>query len=192
MNRITSIPRLSGGSMILGFVTMVPGALLYLSRPETGLSFVRRAIERGLLMAAVVITAIGLLLFAEYLRGRSAHAWALIGAYLYLFGAVLIVGVEATWLSGGDSTYAVVVTYVMLAFLGQAAVGLAVVQSGTLPPSVGWATIAWNLTWLVVLPLTTPGEIYFPGLHHMMPLVIGIAMIGDGGEKSAAQVPLTR
>jgi hypothetical protein len=42
---------------------------------------------------------------------------------------------------------------------------------------IGWATIGWNLVWLLVLPLATPRDIYFPVLHHVMPLVMGIALL---------------
>ena len=42
---------------------------------------------------------------------------------------------------------------------------------------IGWATILWNLAWLVLLPLITPRDIYFPVLHHAMPLLIGIALL---------------
>jgi hypothetical protein len=31
--------------------------------------------------------------------------------------------------------------------------------------------------WLVVLPVITPRDIYFPVLHHVMPLMIGIALL---------------
>ena len=53
MNRMTSIPHLSGGSMVMGFIVLVPGALLYLSRPESGLSTARLVMERAFIMAAV-------------------------------------------------------------------------------------------------------------------------------------------
>ena len=33
------------------------------------------------------------------------------------------------------------------------------------------------LRWLVILPLATPKDIHFPVLHHVMPLVIGIALL---------------
>ena len=99
---------------------------------------------------------------------------------------MLIVSAEALGLSRAEPAYSLVVTYVLLALLGQAAVGFAVVHSGTLPALLGWATIAWNLTWLIILPLATPSEVYFPGLHHLMPLVIGSVLIFDGSDKKAA------
>jgi len=42
---------------------------------------------------------------------------------------------------------------------------------------IGWVTILWNIAWLVVLTLFARRDIYFPVLHHVMPLVIGIALL---------------
>lgn len=187
MSRVSSIPHLSGLSLVGGFIVLVPGALLYLTRPEIGSSPTRLVVERAFIMGAVVLTAIGFLLLKAHLAGTAARAWVLMGAYLYLFAAVLIVSVEVLWLSGSGPGYALVVTYVVLALLAQAAVGFALVQSGTLPATVGWVTVAWNLAWLIILPVTTPAEIYFPVLHHLMPLVIGSTLIFDGSDERPIQ-----
>jgi hypothetical protein len=40
--------------------------------------------------------------------------------------------------------------------------------------------------WLVVLPLVTPRDIYFPVLHHVMPFVIGLALVLRGRARMAA------
>lgn len=172
--------------MVLSFAVMIPGALLYLSRPVTGSSITRLAVERGFIMAAIVLTALGLLLFSEYLIVPTARAWARIGAHLYLMGAVLVIANEGLALSHRGAAYSLEVMYVVLALLGEAAVGLAIVRSERLPPVLGWITIAWNLLWLVILPLSTPSEMYFPVLHHVMPLTIGIALLVDSGEPEAA------
>lgn len=181
MDRLADARVLSGGAMILAFVVLVPGALLYLSRPDGGSSLARLGVERGCIMAAVVLVAIGLLLLGESLTRPAARSWALIGAWLYAFGAVLILTNEALGLSRAGPAYTLEVVYVLLALLGQASVGVGIVLSGTLPPLLGWVTVAWNLFWLIILPLTTPSEMYFPVLHHLMPLAIGTAMTLDSG-----------
>ena len=43
--------------------------------------------------------------------------------------------------------------------------------------SIGWVTIVWNLGLLVVLSVITPGDIYYPIAHQIMPLVIGGALL---------------
>jgi hypothetical protein len=185
MNRPTQLRQLSGGAMVLGFIVLVPGALLYLTRPQSA-SPARLVTERAFIMAAVVLTAMGLVLLKEYVIDSLAHAWAVIGAYLYLFGAILIVTAEALGLSGSESTHTLVVTYVVLALLGQVAVGIAIVHSDSLPSILGWATIVWNVIWLIHLPWARPSQVYIPVLHHLMPLAIGSALILAGRDSGAS------
>ena len=70
-----------------------------------------------------------------------------------------------------------VVLYVVVAFLAQAAIGAALIQSELLAGWVGWFTIIWNLAWLAALPIVSPSDIYYPVLHHVAPLIIGIALL---------------
>jgi len=63
----TNIRQFSGGTMIMGFITLLPGALLYLTRSQTDMSPVRLMTERTFIMAAVIFTAIVLVLLKEYL-----------------------------------------------------------------------------------------------------------------------------
>ena len=87
---------------------------------------------------------------------------------------------EAIGLSQGEHTYSLVVVYVALAFLGQGAIGAGLTQSTPLPTSIGWVTLAWSLACLIILPIVRPGDMYVPGLHHLMPLIIGIALMTKG------------
>lgn len=184
MRAVMRPPRWSGGFLVVGFLLMLAGALLYVTRPDIGaaerISTTRFVLERGLLMAAVIVTAIGLLLLEEYLRDTGGHPLVRIGAIAYFFGGVLIVASEAILLSLGENIYSLDVVYVALALLGQAAIGAGLTQSTPLPTSIGWVTLAWSLVWLIILPIATPGEMYFPGLHHLMPLIIGIACWSKG------------
>jgi hypothetical protein len=50
-------------------------------------------------------------------------------------------------------------------------------QSRMIPSWIGWTTLVWNIAWLVALPVVSPTGIYFPVLHHVLPLVIGIALL---------------
>jgi hypothetical protein len=84
-----------------------------------------------------------------------------------------VLGVAAEALSlrlGYGQTYPLIVIYVVMAFLAQVAIGGALLQLGVLAAWIGWATILWNLAWLVALPIITPRDIYFPVLHHFAPL----------------------
>jgi hypothetical protein len=96
---------------------------------------------------------------------------------VYLFAGVLNVLYETMELARTNPNYPVIVVAVVLAFLGQAALGGGLLQARLLAPWIGWATILWNLAWLVPLLLFTPRDIYYPVLHHAMPLLIGGALL---------------
>lgn len=180
-----SVPRLAGGLLSVAFVPLALGITLFLSRgglqgaaPRTQALFI---LERGSILTAVILTALGFLVLEMMIQGSSESAMVRIGAMAYFFGAVVLVTAEAMGLIGnGISTYPLIVVYVIMALLGQAAIGLAIVQITLLPAWVGWATIVWNLAWLLILPLGTPGDVYFPILHHLMPLLIGIPLFWKG------------
>jgi hypothetical protein len=176
------LQRSAGAFLVCGFIAMLVGVLMFAGRGG-----VRRAPipsqayfvwERSFIMAAVVLTAIGLVLLEGRLADSSGQVLARVGATAYLFGGMLGVTAEALGLSQREqSLYALIVIYVVLAFLALAAIGGALLQAKLLPVWIGWLTIAWSLGWLIVLPLVTPRDIYFPVLHHMMPLLIGLALL---------------
>jgi hypothetical protein len=133
-------------------------------------------------MAAAVITAIGLLLFATVVGGEHGDALlpARLAAATYAVATGLLLVGELGLLRGGRFPYALIVVYVVLAFLAQAALGVILLRTGFLPTWIGWAAIAWNIAWLVALAMLTPGDIYFPVLHHTIPLLVGIALLRRG------------
>jgi hypothetical protein len=174
--------RVAGLLLVLGDIVVLPGLLMFTFRggqrggaPPSAAYY---AWERGLILAAIVPTAIGFVLLEAQLEASAGRALARTGANVYLFAGVLGVTAEALSLRlGYAQTYPLIVAYVVVTFLGQAAIGGALLQSGLLAAWIGWATILWNLVWLVVLPLITPRDIYFPALHHVAPLLIGIALL---------------
>lgn len=180
--RFWSIERAAGLFLVLGVVAVLPGLLLFTFRggqrggaPPSPASYVW---ERSFVMAAVVLTVIGFGLLEGQLQTSAGRVLARIGATAYLFAGVLGVAAEALSLRlGYGQTYPLIVVYVVVAFLGQAAIGGALLQSGELAAWIGWVTILWNLTWLVALPVFTPRDVYFPVLHHVASLLIGIALL---------------
>ena len=176
-----SIERAAGSFLVLGFAANLAGVLMFFIRGGTSggvtPSHAHLVWERSFLMAAVVLTAIGLVLLEGHLQNTDGRVLARAGATAYLFGGILVVAAEALNLNPGQNTYALIVIYVVLALLAQAAIGSALLQSGLLPTWIGWVTILWNIAWLVVLPVTSPRDIYYPILHHLMPLLIGIALL---------------
>ena len=175
--------RVAGLVLILGVITAFIGLMMFWVRggqrggaPRSRAHYVW---ERGLIMAAVVLTAIGFVLLAVSLQGTDAFVLANIGATAYLIGGVLVVAAEALNLTlGYEKVYGLIVIYVIMAFLAQAAIGGAWLQAGLLPVWIGWAALGWNLAWLIMIPVISRRDIYFPALHHVAPLLIGIALLG--------------
>ena len=105
---------------------------------------------------------------------------ARLGMVAYLFGAVVVVVAETAYVGKRDWIYPQIVLYVVLAFLAQAAFGASLLQTGLVAGWAAWASIIWNLGWLLIMFIVRPRDIYFPVLHHVAPLVIGIALLTQG------------
>lgn len=133
--------------------------------------------ERGLVIAAFLINVLGFVLLEDLLRNAGDTVIARMAIAIYLVSAVVMVVAETIYVNNRDWIYPQIVVHVLLAFLVQAAFGIALLQTGLVAPWVGWTTIIWNLAWLVVLPIAIPHNIYFPVLHHVAPLIIGIALM---------------
>jgi hypothetical protein len=174
----------AAGLLILSFVVFGVGGVLYTGRAmwkwPAGQTPRYLLWERGLIIVAVLATVLGLVLLEDALNHAETSVWARAGAVTYLFGAVAVVEAETSYLGRHDWVYPQIVLYVVLAFLAQAAFGAALLRSDLVANWVGWATILWNLGWLVVLGILRPRDIYFPALHHVAPLLIGIALLVQG------------
>jgi hypothetical protein len=181
---IVAPARLAGVLLVLSFVLVIIGALMFVSQRGVDqselLGTTRFAIERGFIMIAVIATAAGFLMLEESERNAQSHTLVSLGAMAYFFGAVLIVTFEAIRLSEGVQVYSLVVIYVLLALSGQAAIGAGLTQTTSFPQLIGWITLAWSVMWLIILPLATPGDVYFPVLQHLMPLIIGVPLLVKG------------
>ncbi len=134
--------------------------------------------ERSFIMAGVVLKVIGFVLLASALQNTDGRVWGLIGATGFLFGGILLVAAEAQSLTFGyEKLYPLIVVFVVMAFLAQAAIGGAWLQGGLPAAWIGWATIVWNLAWLIALAIFSRRDLYYPVLHGVMPLVMGIALL---------------
>jgi hypothetical protein len=177
-----SIERAAGLFLVLTIVATGPGfAMFWLRRGHRGGPPHSRAhwvFERSSILSGVVLIAIGFMLLEGAFQNTGGRVLANIGATAYFFGGVLLVAAEALMLTlGYEKVQGLIVIYVVIAFLAQAAIGGAVIQSGLLAAWIGWATILWNIAWLIVLSIFSRRDMYFPVLHYFMPLVIGIALL---------------
>lgn len=171
----------AGWFLILSFITFVPGGLLYTGRAIWKWPAARSQSylywERGFVLAAIIVAVLGLVLLERLLEAAGDSILSPLGLTIFLIGTILVLVAEIFSLARQETIYAAIIVFVVLAFLGQAAFGAAILRTGLLPGGVGWATIIWNLGWLVILPVARPQDMYYPWLHYVAPLFIGIMLL---------------
>jgi hypothetical protein len=181
INDLTSQQMVSGWLLILSFIIFVPGGLLYTGRAifkwPAAQSQSYLIWERGFVMAAILVATLGLVVLERLLEAAGDPILAPMGLTIFLIGTVLVLAAETFSLNRQEMIYAPIVAFVVMAFLGQAAFGAAILRTGFLPAWVGWATIIWNLAWLVILPIARPQNVYYPWLHYVAPVIIGIMLL---------------
>ncbi|MFN2279538.1 MAG: hypothetical protein ACK2UR_18125 [Candidatus Promineifilaceae bacterium] len=172
----------TGWLLILSSLLFLPSGLLYTARViwQRPAAQSRRYLylERGLVMAAMLTAALGLVLLAQLLESAGDSVLSSMGMALFLIATVLIVAAETFSLGRQEGLYPTIVVSVILAFIGQALFGLSILRTGYLPAWVGWTAVIWNLAWLIILPVARRQDMYYPWLHYVAPLVIGIALLG--------------
>lgn len=172
---------IAAGILILSAVLTSIGITLWMGRNlydwtiASGPSYL--GWERGSIMAAMVATLLGVVLLERLLQAAGNPAAARLGLILLLVATALGLTWEAAVIGRAGDNQSLIATYVVLALLGQAALGLALLQTGLLAPWVGWVTIVWSLGWLAALPILSTGDLYYPVLHMVVPLLIGIALL---------------
>ena len=176
-----SMARAAGLFLVLVAVATLPGFLMFwLRRGHRGgapRSPIHLVVERSSLLSGAVLAAIGFVLLAGALPG-AGRVLAVVGATAYLCGAILLVAAEALGSTiGYEKLYPIIIVYVVMAFLAQAAIGGALLQSGVVTGWIGWLVIIWNIAWLILLPIVSRRDLYYPILHYLMPLVIGVALL---------------
>jgi hypothetical protein len=133
--------------------------------------------ERGWVLAALMVNILGLTLLENLLHTEGDSIFAQVALVAYLIGGTVLVVAELSYIHNREWVYPQIVFHVVLAFLAQAAFGAALLQTELVAEWAGWATIIWNIAWLVILVIASPHNMYFPVLHHVAPLVIGIALL---------------
>ena len=170
---------LSGVLLIVAFVLHMGGVVLFSGSQLYGWfvdSPTLLAWERSMFIAAYVAAALGVALLENILRETAAAVLARLGVTAFLMAAVVALVVEATFLGGRASTTRLVYVMVVLLYVAEAILGAALLSSGAVRAWIGWAMLAWNIGWLLVLPVVSPGDIYYPILHFVPLLLIGIAL----------------
>ena len=172
---------ITGSLLILSLIVFGFGGMLFTGRAFWSWPIGNSHLiwERGFIIAAVLITVLGLALLEDMLRAAGDTVLARIGMVTYLFGAVVVAVAETAYLNNREWNYPQIVLYIVLAFVAQAAFGTALLRTGLVMGWVGWATVIWNLGWLLIMLIVRPSDIYYPVLHHVAPLIIGIALLAQ-------------
>ncbi|MEZ4770192.1 MAG: hypothetical protein R2844_17420 [Caldilineales bacterium] len=173
--------RLAGFLLIGCFLVFVVGGLLYTGRAilkwpaaqtDTYLLW-----ERGWVIAAALVNVLGFVVLADLLQNSGDLIIARLALTVYVIGTAVLLAAEGTFLHDRQWVTAQVVIYVALAFLVQAAFGVALLRTGIVPAWAAWLTIVWNLGWLALFAVLRPDDIYYPVLHHVAPVLIGVALL---------------
>ena len=133
--------------------------------------------ERGFVIAALLAVLLSFTQLKKVLEAEGDSILASTALVLFLVAAILAVVAETMSFPSDDIIYPPIVAYVILSFLGQAVFGIALLRTGLLPTWAGWVTIIWNLAMLIFLVVTKPQDMYYPWLHYVAPLLIGIALL---------------
>jgi hypothetical protein len=181
---LVSVQGVAGWLLIFSGILFLPGGMLYTGRAiwkwPAAQSQSYLYWERGFVMVAILVATLGLVLLERLLVAAGDETLSSIGVAIFLIGVVLVLAAETLSLGRQAEIYAMIVVFIILAFLGQAAVGASILRTGFLPAWVGWGTVLWNLAWLVILPIARPDDMYYPWLHYVSPLLIGIALLSRG------------
>ncbi len=179
-----SSPSIAASLLIEGSAVFGVGGMLYTGRAiwqwPVGQTARYLVWERGVVIVALMTNVLGLVLLEDLLRSAGDSGIAHVSMIAFLFGAVIIVSAETAFLGTRDWNYPQVIFYVVVAFLAQAGFGVALIRTDLVAGWVGWAAIVWNLGWLIALPIVSPRDLYYPVLHHVAPLFIGIALLVKG------------
>lgn len=178
---ITSEQVVAAWLLILSGAIFLPGGLLYAGRAilkwPAAQSHGYLYWERGFVMGAILVATLGLVLLERLLEAAGDKILASSGVVILLIGTVLVFVAETFSISRQEQDYALTVVFVVLIFLGQAAFGGSILRTGLLPAWAGWATVLWNLAWLIILPIARPQDMYYPWLFYVAPELIGILLL---------------
>lgn len=173
--------RITASLLILSFIAFLVVGYLFTARVIWQQSSAQTAlhlrVERGMVIAAFLISVLGFVLLEGLLRDAGDRVISRLALAIYLITAAVLVVAETTYLEDHRLVYPQIVAHVVLAFLAQAAFGASLLRTGLVASWVGWLTILWNIGLLVIMPIAYPRDIYFPWLHYVAPLMIGIALL---------------
>jgi hypothetical protein len=173
----------TGGLLLVGSALVMAGILMFTWRvflhAPAGARPGYYQWERGLLFSGFLVLALGLAALKNLLVQAADPLWADIGLTAYGLGVVLLTFAEVAWLTKAGLPAgllgALIRIFVVLSFVGQAAFGAAILQTGLLPAWMGWTTVIWHLGWLALM--LRADDPYYPFMHLALPVLAGIWLL---------------
>jgi hypothetical protein len=179
MNFLTE-QRLAAMLLLLSCLIFVVAGTLFTVRViwalPIGQSEIFLRYERSLVVAAFLVSLLGFGLLESILRTAGDIGFARIALLLYIISTALVAAAEMSGLAS-RSVFPQLVLHIVLAYLGQAVFGVAVLHTGYLPTWIGWTAIIWTIGCLIIVPIVLPNDIYFPWLFYVVPLIVGIGLL---------------
>ncbi len=150
----------------------------------------------SLIISGIILTLLGLTMLTTLFRDAGDTIFSNVALIAFLFGDILLViyiafplsiaplAAQETVRTGVVPDYYVQLTlwtqpmfviYTFLAFLALATYGGAILFTHMLPHWVGWLSIVYGLTGLVLAAFTA-GNVP-PFLNHLIPIVIGVLLL---------------
>jgi predicted permease len=167
----------SGALLIVSFVLGFGGIALFISREELGGPDLFNW-ERGLLMAGYVTAALGMVALAAGLQRVRWVVLTRVATVTFVLAAILAVAAETSLVTQGFSFNPDLATVMIVSlFVAEAMIGAVLLDSARVPRWVAWTMILWNVLWLLGLLIFASSDKYFPGLHFIPLLLIGIPLV---------------
>ncbi len=169
---------MAGVLFLLTFLLGLTGIILFIARENTGWFDAPFALQRWLILASWLVAAAGAVFLAGVRPRVQPSALLVMGVVLFALGGLIAAVAELSLLTRAftvTSTWGVV--FASSLFVGEALIGVGLLRSGPVPPWVARTVIGWNMLWLVTLLLISREDMYYPGLHYIPLLLIGIPLV---------------
>jgi hypothetical protein len=157
-------------TFLLGFI----GIILFIGRENTGW-FDEYDLERAFILGSWLVAATAAVLLAR--DGARRPMPLIAGAALFAVGALGAAIAEVSLITPEFRLTSLWgVGFASLLFVGETLIGAGLLDSGLVPTWIAWTVIVWNVLWLVILVIISRDDMYYPGLHYIPLLLIGIPL----------------
>ena len=172
MSRLTAAKLL----FLLTFLFGLAGIILFNGRENAG-SFDYFELERVLILASWLMAVAGAALLVGVGSRLRRPALLVTGAVLLAIGALMAAIAELSLLTREFRVASVWgMAFASLLFVGGALTGSGLLSNRLVPSWIAWTVTGWNILLWVALLVVSREDMYYPGLHYIPLLLIGISI----------------